>query len=157
MHRNMDYRLQIQGQESHYLKDDRWKLYFFLIYVFYKRIFQITSVIKYDAVFIQRGLFPMYFDLKFPQLEKTVYKRTSEMFTRVIFFLSILFTPLFSVEPPKSTPVTHVEAPALEVQALSEHSILGKAQEAAPSYEHAFIKMILIVSLPRSMTFFAVR
>jgi glycosyltransferase involved in cell wall biosynthesis len=57
-----------------YYNGIRWKLYFFLIYVFYKRIFQITSVIKYDAVFIQRGLFPMYFDLKFPQLEKTVYK-----------------------------------------------------------------------------------
>ncbi|MEN9521700.1 MAG: hypothetical protein RL065_77, partial [Bacteroidota bacterium] len=57
-----------------YYNGVRWKFYFFLIYVYYKRIFQILSVLKYEAVFIQRGLFPMYFDLQFPQLEATVFK-----------------------------------------------------------------------------------
>ncbi|MEY4875455.1 MAG: hypothetical protein RL708_604 [Bacteroidota bacterium] len=57
-----------------YFNGPRWKWYFFLLYCFYKRIFQIPMVMKYDAVFIQRGMFPLYFDLKIPLMEKIIYK-----------------------------------------------------------------------------------
>jgi glycosyltransferase involved in cell wall biosynthesis len=47
--------------------------YALLIYVFYVRIFQILAALRYEKVFIQRGLWPVYFDLEHPFLEKTLY------------------------------------------------------------------------------------
>ncbi|MEY2830722.1 MAG: hypothetical protein RIQ33_2580 [Bacteroidota bacterium] len=57
-----------------YFNGPRWKWYFFLLFCFYKRIFQTIAATKYEAIFIQRGMFPLYFDLKHPILEKTIYK-----------------------------------------------------------------------------------
>ncbi len=47
--------------------------YLLLIYVFYRRIFQLTYALRYEHVFIQRGMWPVYFDLENPVLEKTLY------------------------------------------------------------------------------------
>lgn len=47
--------------------------YLLLIQVFYCRIFQLFYALKYEHVFIQRGLWPVYFDLTEPVLEKTLY------------------------------------------------------------------------------------
>ncbi|MFH2094172.1 MAG: hypothetical protein ABIJ16_00625, partial [Bacteroidota bacterium] len=42
--------------------------------IFWKRLGQIPDVSRYDSVFIQRGLFPMYPDQRFPFLEKLAFK-----------------------------------------------------------------------------------
>ena len=54
------------------------------------------------------------------------------MFTKTLILLALLFTPLFSENPP---PVTPIEMPA------PEHALVSKSPES--SYEHALIKMIL--------------
>ena len=48
--------------------------YFFYLRILWKRIPQVLAARKYKSVFIQRGLFPLYFDLEIPHLERMLRK-----------------------------------------------------------------------------------
>ncbi len=77
------------------------------------------------------------------------------MFIKAVFFLSFFLIPLFSNSidplPPSPTPV-YMEGNTTNSQNLPEHSILNKSQE--PSYEHAFMKMILTLGGLLFLVFF---
>jgi len=61
-------------KRANYLYDrSMFHRYVLLAYVFYRRIGQLFHALKYEHVFIQRGMWPLYFDLKESQLEKTLY------------------------------------------------------------------------------------
>ncbi|MHC1706171.1 MAG: glycosyltransferase [Bacteroidales bacterium] len=61
------------------LKRGRFFQYLFYLRILWKRIPQVLQARYYRAVFIQRGLFPVYFDLKNPQLEKMLRKLNSNI------------------------------------------------------------------------------
>lgn len=48
--------------------------YMFYLHILWKRIPQVIAARHYKAAFIQRGLFPVYFDLEIPHLEKLMRK-----------------------------------------------------------------------------------
>ncbi|MCX6270234.1 MAG: glycosyltransferase [Bacteroidetes bacterium] len=48
--------------------------YLLYLRILWKRIPQVLAAAGYKAAFIQRGLFPMYFDLEFPHLERLLLK-----------------------------------------------------------------------------------
>ncbi|HRY32913.1 MAG TPA: glycosyltransferase [Bacteroidales bacterium] len=50
------------------------KRYLFYLRLYWKRIPQVLAAAGYRAVFIQRGLFPVYFDLQYPHLEALLRK-----------------------------------------------------------------------------------
>ncbi|MFM2224981.1 MAG: hypothetical protein RJA07_1183 [Bacteroidota bacterium] len=104
-----------------YFHGVRWKWYFFLIYCYYKRIFQIPMVMKYDAVFIQRGMFPLYFDLKYPLMEKTIYKLNKNV---VIDFWDSVFEgqPKLTIESLKYAKAVTVSNPFLYNNFLKWHT-----------------------------------
>ncbi len=57
----------------------RWKWYFYLLNLYWIRIFQLKEIFNYDVVVIQRGLFPFHYSLKKPLLEKLVAKINPNM------------------------------------------------------------------------------
>lgn len=48
--------------------------YLFYLRVIWKRIPQVLEARHYHAAFVQRGLFPLYFDLEYPHLERLLRK-----------------------------------------------------------------------------------
>jgi glycosyltransferase involved in cell wall biosynthesis len=56
------------------LKRNAFYRYLFYLRVLWKRIPQVLESRHYRAAFIQRGLFPVYFDLEFPHLERMMRK-----------------------------------------------------------------------------------
>ena len=53
--------------------------YWFYIDVLWKRILQVLKARNYEAAFIQRGLFPLYYDLTYPYLERLLRKLNSNI------------------------------------------------------------------------------
>ncbi len=53
--------------------------YRFYLRLYWKRLRQVMSAGKYRAAFIQRGLFPVYFDLRTPHLEALLRKLNSHI------------------------------------------------------------------------------
>ncbi len=56
------------------LAGSRSRQYWFYLRVLWKRVPQVAAARNYRAAFIQRGLFPVYFDLKHPHLERMIKK-----------------------------------------------------------------------------------